>query len=349
MRAASVAGVACVLVSQALADRSPWNFITADDFKARLENKEQLLVAFVAPQDELSSALLPQWTELVENLDLTAAVNCTSVPAVCREAKVSTLPAIRLYQSDGSMVRYRGPKKALDIALFIERMNRPLITELTEENLSDFSTIDDFTAIGHFFENDDTLRADFTDMANKLRDRYTFGVHTLPAQDNNKVSTSQVVCRNNVDNLEYKLREFDRVGALEQLFEQCAAPLVIPLNRRTELGFNKIAKSAVYYFSDDEADREAYVDMARPVAKAFREYLVFATVDTNDYPQMPGMFGIQKRGLCLQVLQNGQVYHFTGEDMTAESLQNFIQAVSGGKAQAWDGKSGGTNNAHDEL
>lgn len=207
---------------------------------------------------ELSSALLPQWTELVENLDLTAAVNCTSVPAVCREANVSTLPAIRLYQSDGSMVRYRGPKKALEcvllslstmghlvsltscsIALFIERMNRPLITELTEENLSDFSTIDDFTAIGHFFENDDTIRADFTDMANKLRDRYTFGVHTLPAQDN-KVSTSQVVCRNNVDNLEYKLREFDRVGALEQLFEQCAAPLVIPLNRRTELGFNKV-------------------------------------------------------------------------------------------------------------
>jgi hypothetical protein len=63
---------------------------------------------------------------------------------------------------------------------------------------------------------------------------------------------------------------------------------------------------------------------------------------------MPGSFGFDTKGLCLQVLQNGQVYHFEGDEMTAEAVQLFVQTVSSGKAQPWSEKSGGST-GHEEL
>lgn len=117
-------------------------------------------------------------------------------------------------------------------------MRRPLITELTDDNISEFAAIDDITVIGQFSQQDSTLHEDLTTVAKKFQDRYSFGIYTLPAQETSV--PSQVICRNNLDNLKFRADDFSQVGALEHLLEQCAAPLVMPLNRRTELVFNKV-------------------------------------------------------------------------------------------------------------
>jgi protein disulfide-isomerase A1 len=87
----------------------------------------------------------------------------------------------------------------------------------------------------------------------------------------------------------------------------------------------------------------------RPIAKLFSEYLAFATVDTNEYPQMPQAFGLANtRGLCLQNLHNGQIFHFKESEMSTDAVQRFIIAVSEGKAKSWNDEAS-KETKHDEL
>ncbi|KAH7320072.1 ER-resident thioredoxin [Stachybotrys elegans] len=337
-------GAALLAAQVASASSSDWQFIDGDAFTQRLAKQEPMLVAFVAPEDDLSKPLLPEWKKLRKELPYTAALNCTSIPAVCREAQVSSLPVIRLYQADGSMVRYRGPRRAAAIAPFIKRMVRPIVTELAAHEQSTFAKVDDIVIVAQLWEEDEALTEHFLHVAEEYRDRYTFGI-TSPQSS----ASGTVVCRNNPDDMEHTMSDLDRVGALEELLEKCTTPLVMPLTRRNELVFNTIAKSPVYYFSDDEADRQAYTNMVRPVAKAFSEYLLFATVDIDEYPLMAPTLGMQGRGLCLQNLHNGQIFHFpAGSALSAQAVQNFIVAVSEGKVQPWTGAAEG-GRSHDEL
>lgn len=78
------------------------------------------------------------------------------------------------------------------------------------------------------------------------------------------------------------------------------------------------------------------------IVKMFSEYFVFVIVDINDYFYMLGSFGFDIKGLCLQVLQNGQVYYFEGDEMIVEVVQLFVQMVFFGKVQFWSEKSGGS-------
>jgi hypothetical protein len=91
--------------------------------------------------------------------------------------------------------------------------------------------------------------------------------------------------------------------------------------------------------------------MARPAAKAFGDFLAFATVDTKEYPHMPRTFGLKgSRGLCLVNRHNGMIFHFEGNvaTMTTDSLQNFIVAVSEGKLKPWQARDP-ADASHDEL
>lgn len=87
--------------------------------------------------------------------------------------------------------------------------------------------------------------------------------------------------------------------------------------------------------------------MVRPLAKTYGEYLSFATVDTREYPHMAAMFGLRGKGLCLQALHNGQIYHHPPGEVSTASVQQFIVAVSEGKAAAWDKEV--TSEDRDEL
>ncbi|KFA46264.1 hypothetical protein S40293_06459 [Stachybotrys chartarum IBT 40293] len=355
---------AALVAGQSRASTPDWTTVDTDQLKDRLVDSENLLVAFVAPEDEASRSLLPEWHKLTQELPRSVAVDCTKAPAVCRDMDVRSFPAIRLYQAHGQMARYRGPRKAssyvtLDveeeirecanipasrIASFAKRMARPVVTDLSADSPSAFEGVDDIVVIAELRAQDETIFSHFYDVAEEFRDRYTFAVSEATS------GSSSVGCRNNLDDVQHTASDLDRVGALEDLIEQCTTPLVLPLTRRNEIIFNKIPRSPVYYFSDDEDDRDEYTRMVRPIAKAFHEFLVFATVDTSEYPHMPASFGFNdSRGLCLQTRHNGAVFHYPNSVLAADAIQSFIVAVSEGKLQPWTDKRGAGNNPHDEL
>lgn len=114
----------------------------------------------------------------------------------------------------------------------------------------------------------------------------------------------------------------------------------------------------MYYCSDAEADREAYSAAAKPLAKAYREYLQFVTVNSGEYPEMPRTLGIASSiGLAVENPHTGQTFPYrnsrsNSSALTAAEVGEFIAEISQGKVEAWNGVFEPDQDAaagHDEL
>ena len=79
-----------------------------------------------------------------------------------------------------------------------------------------------------------------------------------------------------------------------------------------------------------------------PLAKKYGEYLVFATIDTNEYPDTLEMFG-HKRGstevLSVQNPSNGDTFPYTSkEKISASAVEAFLVDIINGKVKPWSGQ-----------
>lgn len=101
-----------------------------------------------------------------------------------------------------------------------------------------------------------------------------------------------------------------------------------------------MGKSIVHYFTSSDEDRESYTSAIRPLAKRYKEYLLFVTTDMNEYPQMLSMTG-HKPGSSnvVSVVNpiNGGAFPYRGKDITATTIEGFLQDISSGKVKPWDG------------
>lgn len=108
----------------------------------------------------------------------------------------------------------------------------------------------------------------------------------------------------------------------------------------------------MHYFTASDEDRESYISAIRPLAKRYKEYLLFVTTDMNEYPQMLSMTG-HKEGASnvVSVINplNGAVFPYRGKEITANTIEKFLGDVSSGKVKPWDGVHVDDGIKHEEL
>ncbi|KAJ6441811.1 protein disulfide-isomerase [Purpureocillium lavendulum] len=296
-------------------------------------------------------------------------VDCSVSHEACVEHDVTSFPAIRLYRRGEATMRYRGPRRAsacvqflsisprikrenadtASIASFLGRIQRPIVSHLTNESLDEFASSDSVVFVAHLGRDGDSVASRVSCLAGVYRDRYTFG-----AVQGRPSDPSTLQCHNNEDGTLHRCAKLDSPGAFEALLATCAEPLIPQMSRRNELKYIQAGtRSLVYYMSDDVGEREAYVAALRPVAKRFHEYLQFVTVDSSEFPAMSHALGVASNGgLAVQNLHTGQVYPFRAREEssagsgaaarrgmpTAEAVEDFITAISRGQVEPWNGR-----------
>ncbi|KAK2745588.1 protein disulfide isomerase [Colletotrichum kahawae] len=326
-----------------------WEFATADEFRSALTRNEDTLVAY-SYCSAASDSLETQWAEVHQEQPNAIVVNCLHDRDLCDETDLASFPATRLYLGNGNMRRYRGPRRTKDITSFAKRLSRPVITDVTQNDASDFSKSDDIVLVARLAENDESLRVRFSNLAKHYHDRYSFGV----AQSSE--TSSSVSCHNNLDSLQFNANDLSAVDALQSLIHQCSTPLVAQLTRRNEMEYLSAGKSLVYFFTSDHKRRDEYSSDLRQLARNFQEYLMFVTVDSKEYPDMLVGLGLPRdvsEALALQNPQTGQVFPYIGK-ADAKSVETFIVDISEGNVQPWDGQSpmaqqDEVQSSHDEL
>ena len=91
------------------------------------------------------------------------------------------------------------------------------------------------------------------------------------------------------------------------------------------------------------------------MAKKYKEYLNFATVDAEEYAEVVSALGVIPDELPAVVVQNpanGQLFHYGSEEVSAANIEQFFIDIAGGKVAPWDGSSrasGAKGDVHDEL
>lgn len=134
-----------------------------------------------------------------------------------------------------------------------------------------------------------------------------------------------------------------------KLIRQCHRPDKLT-NRYVQVG-----KSIVHYFVSADEDRDAFVADIKPLAKKFKDYLIFATTDVNQYPEMPAVMGHQAAStkvLAVSSPSTGGVYPYRGsKNLTSAVVEAFLNDISAGRIKPWDGittnEDGGIT--HEEL
>ncbi|PTB66391.1 hypothetical protein BBK36DRAFT_1118911 [Trichoderma citrinoviride] len=292
-----------------------------------------------------SKSVLKEWETVQQNVASTSVIDCPSSPKFCQEMDVVSFPAIRLYHKDGSMTRYRGPRRAASIEAFVKRALKPSVQDVPGQQLADFSAGDDFVFIAKLQGESESINAHYRDFAHEYSDRYSFGITT-----SNSVGSNGIWCYNNVDGTQHAASDLNDPIALKKLLSSCTAEIIPQLTRRNEMTHLSSGRSLVFYFTNNEADREAYVKALKPVARRYAEFLQFVTVDSREYPDMPLNLGVRSTGgLAVQNVHNGQIYRFRGDAVSSGQVDQFIVAISEGRAQPWDGALDEDDEAHDEL
>ncbi|KAI0537698.1 hypothetical protein GGR58DRAFT_470431 [Xylaria digitata] len=330
-------------VSHLLCNCLAWEYTSEQDLRRAISGHNHALVACKAGSQVLES----EWMSIADSHKSLMSIDCSTESAVCDEFSVISHPALRYFDGHGNMKPYRGPRKASAIASFLKRAVRPTMTVLDDEKIGNFQSVDDAVLIARINPRDEHVATAFNTIASQFQDRASFA-------SLDTAGTTTVECYNNKDGQKFTLSDLTAIDALSKLVESCIAPLIGELTRANEMKYLQSGKSLVFFFTISSDEREAYVNKMRPVAKMYKEYLSFVTVDADEYADFavplgltPGVFP----ALSVQNPMYGQTFPFaSGAEITPETVGAFVMDIVQGKVKPWDGQSRQEKDrGHDEL
>ncbi|KAK4196243.1 thioredoxin-like domain-containing protein [Triangularia verruculosa] len=336
-----------LLLPRALA---AWDHLEGKELKTTLAGRDHTLVAFVLPDEEHSQALESEWAAISEHdrENLYISIDCSTDGKLCQQYNVHSCPTIRLYKQDGTYTSYRGPRISKSIKSFLQRQSRLAVSHVDDKSMPSFQTSDDITFIGHFGPTEKPLEEEFTRLAERYRDRFSFAI----ADHASVVPKLLVECFNNIDEtgLTANSNDLASPGALQDFILSCSTPLVPEMTRRNEMEFFQTRKSIVYFFTHSQKAKDGYVSEIRPLAKKYDEYLHFVTIDAKEYADAAQMMGLRDgTGLSVQNPNNGDVFPYTRKEViSAGVVEAFLGDIIQGKVKPWKGEEQ-HDQVHDEL
>lgn len=203
-----------------------------------------------------------EWSSVQSSIaeDRVLAVECSNHAKLCREFDIVSFPAIRLHQKEGTFERYRGLRKAKEygttqcellacnrtnmnarIQAYLQRMERPPISVVDENNITSFASTDDLAFIAQFSDEDVALEDRYIDMAYQYRDRHSFAIGPEASQ------SSSLQCINNANQEQFSTTALSNPTAIETFIKQCARPLVPELTRRNEAEYMRVSLGPKIY------------------------------------------------------------------------------------------------------
>ncbi|KAI0469366.1 hypothetical protein F4859DRAFT_487936 [Xylaria cf. heliscus] len=332
-----------LLISALLSSGWAWEHTSEQDFRRAISGHNHALVACKTG----SQTLEPEWMSIADAHKSLMSIDCSSESALCDEFGVISYPALRYFDGHGDTKSYRGPRRASAIAAFLKRAVRPTITILDEEKSTKFQSVDETVLIAHVNPRDEHVVTAFETIASQYQDRASFGSIATEG-------ITTIVCYNNKDEQKFTLSDLLAIDALPKLVDSCMAPLIGEFTRGNEMKYLQSGKSLVLFFATSLKGREEFVNKMRPVAKIYKEYLSFVTVDADEYADFAAPLGLTSGVFPALAVQNpmyGQTFPYpSGAEISPETVGAFVMDIVQGKVKPWDGQSRQEKvQTHDEL
>ncbi|OAP60697.1 hypothetical protein AYL99_05699 [Fonsecaea erecta] len=124
------------------------------------------------------------------------------------------------------------------------------------------------------------MRSKVTKIAETFRDQFVFGISNDKrlAEQENVAFPSIIAYRTDVGDREVLQGPVTR-SVIEKFILEAGKPLIDELTRRNEVNYMSSHKLLAYIFVTDEADRALFRRKLHPVAKQYKDYVNFVTID----------------------------------------------------------------------
>lgn len=305
-----------------------------------LASDDFVLVAFVSPSDERSIALEPEWDAAVATgTEKLVSLDCSADSIACQEADVVDVPEIHLFQDGKRIGRYQGPRRAAALLHFVSRLKRPVVSEITADDLTGFKTADETVFLAYIAPTDDEAQRVFAEVAKRYYEEFTFGLATGDAEALAAVTLPKVVCYKPVDGDSVSFTSFDNSGELDSWVKEASRPVIGELTTLNHQRLLDRGWPMVYLFAPTEVERQGLRKALYRFAKNYYDSLTTVVVDPLDFPDLMGKLGLEAGVFpagAVHQLSTDRVYPYPkGRPYTSSAVQQWGLDVYQGRIKPW--------------
>ncbi|KAJ5750936.1 hypothetical protein N7533_007964 [Penicillium manginii] len=334
---------AAVSASEPAADAaSDVHTLTTETFKDFVKEHDLVLAEFYAPWCGHCKALAPKYeeaaTELKDKNIALVKVDCTEEEELCRDYEVDGYPTLKVFRGVEDPKPYGGARQTESIVSYMTKQSMPAVTDVTEDNLEEFKTLDKIVIIGYVGSDDKTTDKSFADFAETQRDNYLFGVsHDAAIAKAEGAKQPSIVLYKDFDE---KKAVYDGKVDEESLLKwvkTASTPLVGELGPETYSKYMAAGLPLAYIFAETPEEREEFAAAFRPIAEKHRGEINIVTLDAKAFgahasnlnlePETFPAFAIQ------ETAKNAKYPYDQTKKIDAKEIGKFIKNVLDGKVE----------------
>lgn len=286
----SVAALATLATSALATDGKVVN-LTPDNFDSVIASQENgVLVKFFAPWCGHCKTLAPEYekaAEMLKDKAVIAEVDCTEHRDLCSTYGIKGFPTLKLITKDGAVTEFDDARKADPIAKWVIKQSQPAFVVVnSEDELKKFKADGDDIKVVINTAADSVQAEVLKKTAAALRKDVSFAIFT------GKTDNAITLYRS-FDEPEVVYSGDVNADAVQAWVKSESLPLLGEIGPQNFMKYVDRNLPLVWVFVDYTADAQKDVLAAlTPVAKQYRDKVVFAKLDGNRWGEHAKTFGL---------------------------------------------------------
>ena len=246
---------------------------------------------------------------------------------------------------------------AIRLLHFVARLRRPVVSQVTAEDLNEFKKCDETVFVAFIDPTDEEAQRAYADVAQRYHEEFTFGLAASGVETPGGMTAPAVVCYKAVDGDSVSFTSFDKSGELDTWVKDASRPVIgeltphnhqrfldvgLPLTdylRRVLLTLVKRGWPMVYLFAPTEPERQELRKAVYKFAKNYYDSITTVVVDPLDFPGLMEKLGLEPGVYpagAVHRLATDSVYPYPkGRPYTPSAMQQWGLDVYQGRIKPW--------------
>ncbi|KAI0378744.1 thioredoxin-like domain-containing protein [Hypomontagnella monticulosa] len=315
-----------------------WEHISEPEFQAAI-NKDE--TAIVVACNKKTEHLETAWSLAIPDAKFPfVSVDCSVNHAICASFGVSSSSTVKLLKKGEAISTYIGPRRASALLAWADRVQRPVVSEVSAETLEEFKKTDETVFLAFLSADDEASKIAFANVAQRYHEEFTFGMVTDEAALAAEGATPPIVkCFKPLDGDTHDFREVSDTAALEGFVKEASRPIIAELLPHNHQRLLDRGWSMVYVFAATETERSEIRKELHSMARSYYKSLTMTTVDPLEFPDLPAKLGLDPAVLpagAVHQLSKDRIYPYPkGMGWTSKELQTWGLDVWQGRIKPW--------------